>query len=282
MGSKCRIVVFATSESDAAQACSAAFERISALNQSLSDYSPASEASRVFAARPGVWHPISEDLSEAIGKSMHVAAATDGAFDPTLAPLTKLWRSAKSNGRLPPSDLVESARNRSGFTLIGHDPARERVRFPSAGMGLDFGGIGKGLAADEALAVLRDHGLSVALIDFGGDLRFGDAPPDQPEGWSVQIRDGIVGARTLRLANAAIATSGDTERSVVIDGVMYSHILDPRTGLGLRRRVAATVIADQGWLADALASAACVLGPEGVPRLEQQFPGVQIWVSVGE
>jgi len=280
MGSKCRIVVYAPSESSAAEACGAAFERIGRLNDVLSDYSPVSEASRVMADQPGVWHPVSDDLADAIGKSLAVSKATGGAFDATVAPLTSLWRSAKRTLEMPPPETIESARARSGYRLLELDD--NRVRFPHAGMGLDFGGIGKGIAADEALAVLAEAGLTRALIDFGGDLRIGDPPPgEQPGGWLVSVRDGLSESRTVRLVNAAVATSGDTERSLTISGVTYSHVLDPRSGFGVERRVGATVIADEGWLADALASAACVVGPEGVADLRDRYPGTEIMVSVG-
>lgn len=279
MGSKCRIVLYASHEPDAAEACAAAFARVSHLNDVLSDYSPDSEASRVIRAEPGEWHPISQDLYNAIDHSVRASKATDGAFDATLGPLTRLWRETRRSGALPPQGVLEAALARSGWGLIELDPDGQRLRFGAAGMGLDFGGIGKGIAADEALAVLAERGYPRAMIDFGGDLRLGDPPPDSPEGWAVEIRDGLSGGRTIRLANAAVATSGDAERSVTIGGVTYSHVLNPMTGLGLRQRRAATVVAPEGWLADAMASAACVVGPGEIPSIKDAFPGIRVWVS---
>lgn len=281
MGSKCRIVVYAPSEPAAAAACAAAFDRVHRLEQALSDYDPNSEAARLTRLPPREWHTVSPDLAQALAKSLDIARKTDGAFDPAMGPLTKLWRKARSDGALPPPETIAEARTRSGYRHIELNSDAQRVRLAVVGMGLDFGGIGKGLAADEALAVLTHYALPIALIDFGGDLRAGDPPPGT-DAWSVEIRDGVAGARTVRLANAAVATSGDLERFIDIGGHRYSHILDPRRGFGIERRVAATVIAPEGWLADSLASAACVLGPEGLPDLRARFPEAIIEVSTAD
>ena len=279
MGTRCRIVVYGSSEQAAAEACAAAFDRISELESVLSDYRADSEASVVMTRVPGVWHPVSADLAEALRRSLAVCEASDGAFDPAIGPLTKLWRASRRESVLPELEVLAEARSRSGMDLLEIDPERDRVRFSKPGMGLDFGGIGKGLAADAALAVLRERGIGAALIDFGGDLVAGDPPPGQPDGWRVVVEDGLGEPRRVWIANGAVATSGDLEQFVEIGGVRYAHILDPATGLGLTGPRAATVRADSGWLADALASAACVLGPDGAARLEAAFPGVSVWVS---
>lgn len=266
MGTRCRIVVHAPSEDAAAAACADAFDRIAEIETVLSDYRPDSEASRLMRLEPGIWHAVSPDLACVLRLSGRVHAASDGAFDPAIGPLTQLWRQARREGRLPDPATLADARARSGWALIEVDPENDRVRFSRSGMGLDFGGIGKGYAADEALAVLRRAGLPRALVDFGGDLVAGDPPPGST-GWLVEIPDAAGQAREIRLANEAVASSGDAEQFIEIDGVRYAHILDPRTGLGLTRPAAATVRAPSCALADALASAACVMGAEGFERL---------------
>ena len=140
-------------------------------------------------------------------------------------------------------------------------------------MRLDVGAIGKGFAADEALAVLTRSGISHALIDAGGDIVASHPPPGTP-GWRVEIPkvdDGTVGSETVWLSNGAVATSGDTYRYVEVDGVRYSHIIDPATGLGLTERRIATVFAPTAARADALASAIGVLGPiKGIELVESR------------
>lgn len=277
MGTRCRIVVYAPSEAVAAEACTGAFARVAEIEVALSDYNPASEASHLVAAKPGIWHPVSAELAVALRRSKQVFDASGGAFDPSVGPLTKLWRQTRRDGVLPAPEVLADARARAGLSLFEIDQELDRIQFSRPGLGLDFGGIGKGLAADEALRVLAEEGLRAALIDFGGGLVAGDAPPGE-RAWEVEVRNGLGGARVMTLANAAVATSGDVEQFVEIGGTRYSHILDPATGLGLTRRTAATVVCPSGWMADALATAACVLGPDGVGELSAAYPDARIEV----
>lgn len=149
-------------------------------------------------------------------------------------------------------------------------------------MQLDLGGIAKGYTLGEALKVLRGRGLGAALVEAGGDLVVGDAPPGAA-GWSVALPAGAdSSAREAAgsLANVAVATSGGTEQYVEIAGVRYSHVVDPRTGLGVVGPHLVTVIARDGALADALATALSVLGPERGPALvERLSAGVErvVW-----
>jgi thiamine biosynthesis lipoprotein len=139
-------------------------------------------------------------------------------------------------------------------------------------MSLDLGGIGKGFACDEALRVLAGRGLSRALVSLGGDVVCGDPPPGS-RGWEVAM--GAAGER-LTLANAAVSSSGDAEQFVEIDGVRYSHVVDPFTGLGLTGSPTVTVVAADGVTADALATAVSVLGEERGRSLVAGFAGARI------
>jgi thiamine biosynthesis lipoprotein len=139
----------------------------------------------------------------------------------------------------------------------------------------DVGGIAKGFALDEALATLKTFGIESALVDAGGDLRLGAAPPGK-DGWTIGVaglvKDGEP-AFYRTLANVGVASSGDANRFLEIDGVRYSHIIDPRTCEPLTRRCVATVVAPDATTADALASAVCVLGIDGTPALFERLKG---------
>jgi thiamine biosynthesis lipoprotein len=141
------------------------------------------------------------------------------------------------------------------------------------GTELDLGGVAKGYIIDQALAVLRRRGLSTAMIEAGGDIVVGDPPPGA-RGWRISVPhdDPALSARAAALVNAAISTSGDAEQFVEIGGRRYSHIVDPRTGLGSTTRALATVIAPRGAIADALATALAVVGAEGAAALLERSP----------
>jgi FAD:protein FMN transferase len=141
---------------------------------------------------------------------------------------------------------------------------------------LDLGGIAKGYATDQALKVLQGRGVNRALVAASGDIAIGGSPPGQP-GWRVALASPGPGtnapACTLLLHNAGVSTSGDAEQSIILDGVRYSHILDPATGLGLTHRIQASVIAPNATTTDALATTVCVLGAERGLNLIESLPG---------
>src|SRR5262249_19226631 len=122
---------------------------------------------------------------------------------------------------------------------------------------------------------LKKHGITRALVSAGGDVTAGDAPPGA-KGWVVAIEPidkDKEGARYLTLANAAVSTSGDTNQYAHIDGVRYSHIVDPRTGRGLVGRMSATVVAKDGITADSLTKVVAVLGPEKAFKIIEAVKG---------
>jgi thiamine biosynthesis lipoprotein len=195
-------------------------------------------------------------------EARRVAEATGGAFDVTAGPFVRLWRRSVRQGELPSEARLAEARAASGWDkLVLHEQGRS-VELLAADMRLDLGGIAKGYALDEALAVLRANGIDAALVDGGGDVIAGDPPPGEV-GWRVLVSPRGPGGEAemlLILANEAVATSGDVEQFVEIDGRRFSHIVSTATGLGLEHRVSASVIAPTGMRADALATAVCVLG----------------------
>jgi FAD:protein FMN transferase len=275
MGVRARVVVYAASDRDAEAGARAAFDRIAALEDVMSDWRDDSEASRLAAGATGAAVPVSDDLARVLGHALDVARASGGAFDPTVGPLVALWREARSRGRLPDARAIEDARARVGFERVVLDEKARTVRLDCPGTRLDFGGIGKGFAASEAVAVLRDRGVARCLVALAGDVAAGDAPPGE-SGWRIAVRTGLDGAGeggSIALANAAVSTSGDAEQFVEIGGVRYSHVVDPRTGLGVERRVAACVVAPDGAIADALATALCVRGAAAAEEIVANFPG---------
>lgn len=277
LGKTARIVVYAAEEAKARKATDAAFRRLARIEQVASDYSSISELEVVNGlAGGGAWVPVSESLLEMLQLAVRVASATDGAFDPTIGPLTELWQRARTKRRLPAEQELHGARSRVGWKRLELDRGRRMVRLTKPGMRLEVGALVRGYAADIAIEEMKERGLPVAMIDIGGDVVVGDAPPGT-EGWSVKLIHVADGAPIeVFLRDAAVATSGEGEGSFVIDGTRYSDVVDPRTGLGFTDELVATVVADSGALADALATAMRATGREEGQALAEA-EGVRVW-----
>ncbi len=258
MGMEVRIVLHAADEDTAARAATAAFATIAALDARLSDYRPDSDVRGIAGAAPEPVVVVPE-VFDVVTRAVDVARATGGAFDPTIAPLVALWRTSRTSQILPSPDEVAQARALVGWSRIELDQTRVTVRLPEAGMHLDLGGIAKGFILQSALDTLRAEGVPRALLEAGGDIVVGEAPPGA-DGWSIAV---TCAEQMGPLRNAALATSGATAQFVEINGTRYSHVVDPRTGLGLTDHHTVHVTAPDGATADAWATALSVLGPVG-------------------
>jgi thiamine biosynthesis lipoprotein len=287
MGTTFRLVLYAADRSSAEAAAKAGFARVAELDGIMSDYKKDSELNRLcraFATSVGEPVPVSVDHFRVLQKAEAMAKASDGTFDITVGPMVQLWRLARRTQQLPDAEALKVAKAKVGWQKVQLDPAKKTVRLLTPGMQLDLGGIGKGFAADEALSLLRDKlGLRRVLVAAAGDITCGDPPPGR-EAWSVDIAPIVKGQppRTLCLANRSVSTSGDLEQFVVIGGVRYSHVLDPRTGIGLTGQRSATVIAKNGTLADSLTKAVSVLPVEKAFKLVDGFEDAAASVVVLE
>ncbi|MFT4540340.1 MAG: thiamine biosynthesis lipoprotein [Planctomycetota bacterium] len=271
MGTRFEIRVHGVDSELAQTAASAAFGRLDVLNACLSDYDPKSELRSLcahFESQTSTPKAVSDDLWHVLELARQVSVASEGAFDVSVGRAVRLWRRMQRQGELPGAERLREARESIGYELIElHDEPRA-IRLSRAGMRLDLGGIAKGYALDEMLVVLASYGVESALVDGGGDIAVSGPPPGQ-DSWTIRVESMVAGAptRELRLVHGAVATSGDAYRSIEVEGVRYSHIVDPRTAMGVTRRVAASVVAPSGAIADALASALCVRGPEDLAFL---------------
>jgi thiamine biosynthesis lipoprotein len=276
MGTLVRLVFFGADRAAADAAARAAFDRVRALNDTLSDYRDTSELMEVSRRAGGPAMRVSDDLFRVLSAAQQMAVVSAGAFDPTAGPLSLLWREARRRQALPDAPRIAAARALVGAEKLELDAARQTVRLRAAGMQLDLGGIAKGFAADEAAAVLRGCGIRSALVAAGGDIVV-TAPPPGTKGWRVAIAaiGGADGAAAgyLTLHDAAVSTSGDAEQFVAVNGVRHSHIFDPRTGHALVGRHSVTVVAPNGTTSDGLATAVSVMGGDRGARLVDRTPG---------
>jgi thiamine biosynthesis lipoprotein len=270
MGVPWTVTVYAATAAAGERGVAAALDEVERLEAILSDYRADSELSRLSAAAPTESPvPVSDEMWEVLTRAVAFRDSSDGAFDPTVGPLTTLWRQSRRSGVLPLPAKLDAARAAVGAGAL---------------VLVDLGGIGMGYAIDRALAILAAQGIDSALVDASGDVGASGAPPGE-EGWRIAIDPipGTPAAMTgeVLLARGAITTSGDARQSVAIGGRRYSHIVDPRTGIGIDGPAAVTVIAADATTADALATAANVLGPvRGRTLLENQAGCAGRFVSV--
>lgn len=268
MGGRVEITLYASSDAQADRAARAAYARFAELEEAASDYRPQSELMRLVAKAGKGRVQVGEDLFEMLRDARRMAVLTRGNFDPTISPLVRLWRTARETQKLPDAEALREAQARVGYRRM-HLWASDRSVELEPDTLLDLGGSAKGWACDEAVKALVKEGVSRVMVQAGGDIAVGEAPPGQ-KGWRISIR-GREQEPPEILRWQAMSTSGDISQFVEINGVRYSHIVDPRTGLGVTNRVQVTVIARRGATTDPLATALCVIAPDDVDGWQEKF-----------
>ena len=270
MGTDVKIVLNYGKCSDLEAAVKEAYLEGNRLNLIFSDYIADSELSKFSRSSNSVSSEkvkLSKELFEVLKYSLKLSSLSNGSFDPTLGPLSRLWRISRHQRLFPEKSKLTNALARSGANYLKLDESQQTGQLLAPNMVLDLGGVAKGYIADRMLEVLQGYGFSRSLVDAGGDLRIGDAPLNSV-GWKIDIGGRKYQKLTmLKLSNCAVATSGDTEQFLKVNATQYSHIIDPQTGIGLTNLAQATVIAPTGMEADSLASTFLVTGFEKASTL---------------
>jgi len=275
MGAPFTIYVYSDNEDEVKIAVAAAYKKIKNLDSKLSDYKDDSEINLLSnSASHGCFVPVSEDLWKVMNYSQQIALLTDGAFDVSVGPYVVMWRMARYQKKMPDKDKLKTLSTRVGYKKITLDKKDKAVKFQISGMKLDFGGIAKGYAADMALKELVSRGYPYVLVDAGGDMVATTQPQGRP--WPVRISSLPPNSKRMFIKNQAIATSGDRSRFLKMDGVVYSHIVNPLTGIGVTGRYQVTVIAEEGMKADTLASTFTVMGPKKGMKLVETMENTEV------
>lgn len=274
MGVRVDVSCYAPDRETAERASSSAYKRFADLEAIMSDYRPDSEVMKLCDRAGQGPIQISADLYRVLSRAQEVARLSAGAFDVTCGPVVKLWREARKTLKGPSPFKLQEARSLVDYQFIVLDPDNRTAEIKPKGVRIDLGGIAKGDGCDQALLEMKKNGVTRALIEAGGDIAAGDPPPGRL-GWPISIR-GLKLAEPIMLANQGLSTSGDVEQFVELSGVRYSHIVDPRTGLGLTTRLQVSILAPDALTSDSLATAICVLGEiDGPPLLEKY--GARAW-----
>ena len=258
----------------------------------LSIFNPGSALAQINALAGENWvTPLPWPCAAPLEFALLMAAQSNGAFDPTVGPLMRLWgfHGGGVEAAPDPEDVAFTRETLAGWQHVYVMPVyfedHDEVRLERPGMSLDLGAVAKGFAVDWALDELWRAGFTGAQINLGGDLRVMGRPSAAREEWRAGVRDPFTpGAfvETIPLWHGeAVATSGDYERFVELNGVRYAHILDGRTGWPVTNVVSVTVVAATAMEADALATTLFILGPdEGMGFLEKFYPDADaLWIT---
>jgi thiamine biosynthesis lipoprotein len=211
-----------------------------------------------------------------LDNSVRFSRISGGAFDVTIGSVVQVWRQARREKRLPDPEALKEARKKVGYTNIVLDPDAKTAMLKLPGMRIDFGGIAKGYAVDQALGVLKSRGITCALVIGGGDMAVGKSPPGKA-GWQIRIKNPdpktVDKPDYLVVHDTAVSTSGDTYQFIEVSGQHYSHIISPASGMGVSDAASITVIAAEGITADALSTALSVMSVADGMKMIAAVPG---------
>ncbi|MFA5239974.1 MAG: FAD:protein FMN transferase [Phycisphaerae bacterium] len=281
MGTFARVVAVAA-DSDTANGCiESAFAEIEKIDKTMSRYKSDSEVSELNRDGYGRAVKVSKSTYDVLQRSVEFSKLSGGAFDVTVGPLEELWHLAEEANSLPTDAELQQVRSRVGYDKLVLDANETSVRFAADGMRVDLGGIAKGYAVDKAVEAMKKGGALGGMVDIGGDIRCFGSPPAGEEMWRVGLQDPDKAKEgfdagtpllVLNLADAAVATSGNYRRFVVIKGKTHSHIIDTKTGYSSEELTSVSVICPLAIDADALATAVTVMGKEKGLALIETIP----------
>ena len=221
---------------------------------------------------------VEERLFELLARAKAIAQETDGAYDPTSMPLIRLWRTCRTENRIPTQEEIDLARSQTGIEHVLLNSASSEVAFARPEIELQLNAIGKGYALDRAAEVLGQHNIGNWLLHGGHSSLLACGDHNGLGGWPVGIRNPIFPEErlaTVLLRNRAMGTSGNSVQFFRYQGRRYGHILDPRSGWPADELLAATVIAPTAAEADALSTAFFVMGLEKARAFCQNRPQIQ-------
>lgn len=269
-------------------AIDAAFTEIKRIDALMNIYDVNSEASKVNVSAGSKPIAVSQDMITVLERSLQFSEMTDGVFDVTIGPLTTLWGIGKKGDYVPPADEIAKARSLVDYKKLTIDPAAKTVMLEKPGMMLDLGAVAKGYAVDRAIDILKQHGITSALVNAGGDIRVIGSRPNG-EAWRIGIqhprRSEEIAAKLALTDWDTLVTSGDYQRFFEKDGVRYHHILNPKTGRPAieSETISVTVGTTNSLDGDILSTVLFLLGPDAGNKLLSQLPQTDaIWITQDE
>ena len=280
MGTVIEITTYGDNAKNATDQAMAEFKRIESLTNQFDENSQISQINKAAGEHPVV---VDKNVLKMIKTAIDRAEKLGGALDITIGPLTNLWSVGKKGDYVPSDDEISKLIDLVNYKLIIIDENKSTVFLPKKGMRLDLGAVAKEYGTLQVRNILRQNGITSALINAGGNIRtIGSRPDGNP--WRIGIqhpRNPGKAAAIITLTNwNMLETSGDYQRFFEKDGVRYSHILNPKTGKQPREVMSVTVISNSENDNYMLATSLFVLGPDKGKALIQQFPGTEaVWIT---
>jgi len=259
----------------------AALDEIDRLEAQLSLYRPSSEIAHVNARAAQEAVRVTPAVFSLLEHARRLNQETKGAFDITIAPLVRCWGFMNGTGRTPSPVEIEQARSVVGMHLVQLNSEDSTVRFLRAGVMLDLGAIGKGYAIDQAVEILREAGITSALLHGGTSTVYGLGHPADAKHWSVAIENPFDPGEPWTLVNLkdeSLSVSATRGRSFEVDGKIFGHVIDSRTGAPVSGADLAAVILPSATETDALSTGLLTLGLEGASLIPELRPGMRALV----
>jgi thiamine biosynthesis lipoprotein len=253
------------------------FEEVDRLDAQISNYKPESELSRINrdAAQKDVL--VEPHLFGLIQLCQRLSEDTQGAFDITVGPLMKSWGFFRGQGRVPSPQEIRDVLRHVGYRHVHLDAERRTVHFDKPGIELDLGAKAKGYAVDRAADILKENGVSSALVSAGTSSIYALGAPPGERGWKINLRDpfdGSKAAEVIYLNNFSLSTSGSYERFFKLGGKEYGHIMDPHTGRPAEHMLSTATFTEHTVDSDGLSTALYVLGVEASRNYLAQHPNI--------
>jgi thiamine biosynthesis lipoprotein len=250
-----------------------ALDEIVRLDAQLSFYRSSSDISWINARASHEAVRVEPRLCALLDRCLALSAATDGAFDVTVAPLMKAWQFVGASGAVPDAAALAVARAQTGFTGLEIHIAARTVRFTRPGMLVDLGSAAKGYAVDRAISRLRENGVTSAMLHGGTSSIHVIGPADVKKSWTIDWRPDPATERRFELRDSALAVSAAHGKAFRLGDRVFGHVMDPRSGFPVSRAGSAVVVGPHSFECDALSTALLVRGAGWLPTLRRQFPG---------
>ncbi|MEP1490123.1 MAG: FAD:protein FMN transferase [Algibacter sp.] len=264
MGSRFDISVAAESQTKGDAYIDLAIKEISRIERLISSWDTNSQTSLINKNSGIKAVEIDDELFQLIERAIKISKLTEGAFDISYASMDRIWKFDGSMTAMPSAEAIKKSIEKVGYKNIILNKTNTSVFLKIKGMKIGFGAIGKGYAADKAKQLLQQNGVKAGIINASGDLNAWGKQPDGKD-WMVAIVNPLNKNKVfswLPVHNSAVVTSGNYEKYVTFNNILYSHIIDPRTGYPSSGVLSASIFTENAELADALATSIFVMGLE--------------------